>query len=108
MTSPLDRLRSTLADRETAGLRRILRPRGPDDAVLDLAGNDYLGLTHDPRVTSAAAEAARTWGGGSTGSRLVTGTTELHASLEDELAAFTRAEAALVFSSGYLANLGVL
>ncbi|HXV91776.1 MAG TPA: 8-amino-7-oxononanoate synthase, partial [Pseudonocardia sp.] len=50
----------------------------------------------------------RTWGAGSTGSRLVTGTTALHAELETELAAFCGAEAALVFSSGYAANLGVL
>ena len=56
----------------------------------------------------AAAAAAREWGGGSTGSRLVTGTTALHAELEAELADFCRAPAALVFSSGYLANVGVL
>jgi len=108
VTDPLARLRSTLADREAAGLRRTLRPRRADEPVLDLAGNDYLGLSQDPRVVAAAAEAAQMWGAGSTGSRLVTGTTELHASLERELAAFTGAEAALVFSSGYLANLGVL
>jgi 8-amino-7-oxononanoate synthase len=59
-------------------------------------------------VTEAAAEAVRTWGAGSTGSRLVTGSTALHAELEAELAAFGRAPAALVFSSGYLANVGVL
>ncbi|WP_460602890.1 8-amino-7-oxononanoate synthase [Jatrophihabitans fulvus] len=97
-----------MAAREAAGLRRVLRPRVAHDTVLDLASNDYLGLTHDPRVTAAAAEAARTWGGGSTGSRLVTGTTELHRDLEFELADFLRAPAALVFSSGYLANVGVL
>jgi 8-amino-7-oxononanoate synthase len=108
MSDPLDRLRATLAGREAAGLRRQLRPRAADDATLDLAGNDYLGLTHDPRVIAAAAQAAARWGAGSTGSRLVTGTTELHASLEAVLATFTGADAALVFSSGYLANLGVL
>jgi 8-amino-7-oxononanoate synthase len=59
-------------------------------------------------VTAAAADAARRWGAGATGSRLVTGTTELHAELEAELAAFGRAPAALAFSSGYLANVGVL
>ncbi|GAB2456996.1 8-amino-7-oxononanoate synthase [Jatrophihabitans fulvus] len=104
----LDRVRDAVAAREAAGLRRVLRPRVAHDTVLDLASNDYLGLTHDPRVTAAAAEAARTWGGGSTGSRLVTGTTELHRDLEFELADFLRAPAALVFSSGYLANVGVL
>jgi 8-amino-7-oxononanoate synthase len=108
VTDPLSRVRAALAVRETAGLRRWLRPRQASDGVLDVAGNDYLGLTRDPRVTAAAAAAARRWGAGSTGSRLVTGTTALHAELEDELAAFAHAPAALVFSSGYLANLGVL
>jgi 8-amino-7-oxononanoate synthase len=97
-----------VAAREAAGLRRVLRPRAAADGVLDLASNDYLGLSADPRVSEAAAEAARRWGAGSTGSRLVTGSTELHAELEAELAAFGRAPAALVFSSGYLANVGVL
>jgi len=104
----LDRVRRAVAAREQAGLRRVLRPRPSEEQVLDLAGNDYLGLTRDPRVIEAAAHAARTWGAGSTGSRLVTGSTELHAELEAELAAFTRGPAALVFSSGYLANLGTL
>ena len=108
MTDPVDRVRAVLAAREAAGLRRILRPRPLLDDALDPAGNDYLGLARDPRVTAAAAEAARQWGAGSTGSRLVTGTTALHASLEEELAAFGQAQAALVFSSGYLANLGIL
>jgi 8-amino-7-oxononanoate synthase len=89
-------------------MRRALRPRPADEGVLDLASNDYLGLARDPRVTAAAAAAARRWGGGSTGSRLVTGTTELHADLERELADFVGVPAGLVFSSGYLANLGVL
>jgi 8-amino-7-oxononanoate synthase len=109
VTDPLDRLRERLAAREAAGLRRVLRPRAAsEDGILDLAGNDYLGLSRDPRVAAAAADAAREWGAGATGSRLVTGTTELHATLEAELARFCVAPAALVFSSGYLANLGVL
>lgn len=86
----------------------MLRPRAATDGILELAGNDYLGLSGDPRVTAAAGEAARIWGAGSTGSRLVTGTTELHTTLERELAAFLGAPSALVFSSGYLANVGVL
>ncbi|MER5886531.1 8-amino-7-oxononanoate synthase [Streptomyces sp. NPDC001941] len=94
--------------RARAGLERTLRPRPADAVLLDLASNDYLGLTRHPAVTRGAAEAARTWGGGATGSRLVTGTTELHAELERELAEFCGFEAALVFSSGYAANLAVL
>jgi 8-amino-7-oxononanoate synthase len=108
VSDALDRVVALVAAREAAGLRRGLRPRASDDGILDLAGNDYLGLSRDPRVVTAAADAAAEWGAGSTGSRLVTGTTRLHATLETELAAFGRAPAALVFSSGYLANLGVL
>jgi 8-amino-7-oxononanoate synthase len=94
--------------REDAGLRRRLRPRASDDPLLDLASNDYLGLARHPAVVAAAAEAAHVWGAGSTGSRLVTGSTQLHAELEEALAGFAGTEAALVFSSGYLANLGVV
>ncbi|MCL7426456.1 8-amino-7-oxononanoate synthase [Streptomyces sp. YS415] len=94
--------------RRRAGLVRTLRPRPADSPLLDLAGNDYLGLAHHPEVTEAAARAARTWGGGATGSRLVTGTTELHGELERELADFCGFEAALVFSSGYAANLAAV
>jgi 8-amino-7-oxononanoate synthase len=108
MSDGLDRVREALAARETAGLRRVLRPRAAETDILDLASNDYLGLARDPRVVAAAAAAAQEWGAGATGSRLVTGTTELHAALEAELAEFCRAPAALVFSSGYLANVGVL
>jgi len=106
---PLSRLRSAAAAREAAGLRRVLRPRaaGPD-GVVDLASNDYLGLAADPLIAEAAAAAARQWGAGATGSRLVTGTTELHTRLEQDLAAFCGAQAALVFSSGYLANLAAV
>ncbi|MYZ12533.1 MULTISPECIES: 8-amino-7-oxononanoate synthase, partial [unclassified Streptomyces] len=95
--------------RAEAGLVRTLRPRSADpEGLLDLAGNDYLGLTRHPEVVEGAAVAARRWGGGATGSRLVTGSTELHAELERELAAFCGFEAALVFSSGYAANLAAV
>jgi 8-amino-7-oxononanoate synthase len=108
MSDGLDRVREAIRTRETAGLRRVLRPRSSASDVVDLASNDYLGLSGEPRVTAAAAAAALEWGAGSTGSRLVTGTTELHRELEDDLADFCRAPSALVFSSGYLANVGVL
>lgn len=96
------------AARREQGLRRTLRPRAADDPVIDLASNDYLGLSRDRRVIDAAVAATRTWGAGATGSRLVTGSTELHAELEAELAAFCGAPSALVFSSGYTANLGAV
>jgi 8-amino-7-oxononanoate synthase len=108
-TAALAALRAAAGLRREAGLGRSLRPRPPGgDGQLDLASNDYLGLAADPRLAEAAAAAARDWGPGSTGSRLVTGTTELHTRLEDELASFTGADRALVFSSGYLANLAVV
>ncbi|MEU5424766.1 8-amino-7-oxononanoate synthase [Streptomyces olivoreticuli] len=94
--------------RLAAGLVRDLRPRPADSPLVDLAGNDYLGLTRHPEVTRAAADAALRWGAGSTGSRLVTGSTALHARLEEELADFCGFEAALVFSSGYAANLAAV
>lgn len=94
--------------RRRAGLVRTLRPRPADSPLLDLASNDYLGLARHPEVKEAAAHAARTWGGGATGSRLVTGTTELHTRFERELAEFCGAQAALVFSSGYAANLAAV
>jgi 8-amino-7-oxononanoate synthase len=94
--------------RAAAGLHRQLRPRSADSMVLDLASNDYLGLCRDPRLAQAAAAAADRWGAGASGSRLVTGSTTLHAELEDELAGLVGAPAGLVFSSGYLANLAAV
>ena len=107
MTSYDGWLASTARRRRRDGLERALQPRAPR-ALLDLAGNDYLGLARDPRVVAGAVEATQTWGAGATGSRLVSGTTELHAGFEAELSEFADVQAALVFSSGYAANLGVL
>ena len=96
-------------ERVDAGLRRTLTPRRDNvTGELDLAGNDYLALSRHPDVVAAGVDALRTWGAGSTGSRLVTGSTQLHHELERALAAHTGTEAALVFSSGYAANLGVV
>ncbi len=94
--------------RRADGLRRTLATRQPKDAALDLAGNDYLGLSRHPIVVAAAAEAVRIWGVGATGSRLVSGSTAVHAELEEELRAFLGHEKALVFASGYAANLGAV
>jgi 8-amino-7-oxononanoate synthase len=105
---PLGWLDARADERVAAGLRRRLRPRAADATLLDLAGNDYLGLTRHPDVVQAAVDAVRTWGAGSTGSRLVTGSTTLHAELESALAGHLGTEAALVFSSGYLANLAAV
>jgi 8-amino-7-oxononanoate synthase len=105
---PVAQLRVRADERRAQGLRRTLMPRPPHSDVLDLASNDYLGLTHDPRVVAGAVKAATTWGGGATGSRLVTGSTQAHHTLENDLAAFVGAEAGVVLSSGYLANLAAV
>lgn len=107
-TAAFDWIDGSLDSRIEAGLLRRLHPRPAESGMLDLAGNDYLGLSRDKRVTGAAAAAALRWGAGSTGSRLVTGSTELHADLEHALAAHCGFEAALVFSSGFTANLGAV
>lgn len=70
--------------------------------------NDYLGLSHHPRLIHAAAQALQQWGVGARASRLLAGSTALHRQLEERLASFFHAEAAATFPSGYLANLGVL
>ena len=102
-------LADAAADRRRRGLSRSLMARGPGPGrLLDLAGNDYLALARHPAVVEAAVEAVRAYGAGATGSRLVTGTTELHLQLEQALADFVGAEASLVFSSGYAANLGAV
>jgi 8-amino-7-oxononanoate synthase len=103
-----DWLAEQAAAREEAGLTRRLHPRSADDRIIDLAGNDYLGLARDPAVRQAAADAALTWGGGAGASRLVTGTLDLHAELEHELADYLGQPSALVLSSGYAANLAVV
>jgi 8-amino-7-oxononanoate synthase len=94
--------------RERAGLSRRLRYRSGADQLIDLAGNDYLGLSRHPEVISAAGAALVEYGLGATGSRLVRGTTDLHGRLESELAAWIGTAEALVYSSGYLANLGAV
>ncbi|MBU3750749.1 MAG: 8-amino-7-oxononanoate synthase, partial [Mycobacterium sp.] len=106
--SPLSWLDGAEQQRRQAGLHRTLHPRPPAPTPVDLASNDYLGLSRHPAVVEAGVQALRTWGAGSTGSRLVTGNTELHEDLEGALAGFLGASAALVFSSGYTANLAAL
>src|SRR5271165_335891 len=106
--SPLAWLDDVERQRRRTGLRRSLRTRSPVGAEVDLASNDYLGLSQHPAVIDGGVQALRTWGAGSTGSRLVTGNTELHEEFESALAAFVGAEAGLVFSSGYTANLAAV
>ena len=106
-----------LEDLRAAGLHRRLRlvdgPQGPrvtlDGAeVLLLCSNNYLGLADHPRVRQAAADAAERYGAGAGASRLISGSMSVHRRLEERLAAFAGHEAALLFGSGYLANLGTI
>ncbi|OBG64559.1 8-amino-7-oxononanoate synthase [Mycobacterium sp. E735] len=106
--SPLAWLEEVEKQRREAGLRRSLRPRPAVATELDLASNDYLGLSQHPDVIEGGVAALRMWGAGATGSRLVTGDTDLHQQFESELAEYVGASAALLFSSGYAANLGAV
>ena len=76
--------------------------------LINFASNDYLGLAGDERLIAAAIQATKEFGTGSTGSRLLTGHREIHQELELEIAQLKQTEATLVFSSGYLANIGVI
>ncbi|ACK64173.1 8-amino-7-oxononanoate synthase [Rippkaea orientalis PCC 8801] len=78
------------------------------NTFINFASNDYLGLAGDPRLIKAAVEATQQFGTGSTGSRLLSGHRELHQELETAIASLKQTEEALVFSSGYLANLGTI
>ncbi|MDA1358050.1 aminotransferase class I/II-fold pyridoxal phosphate-dependent enzyme [Glycomyces luteolus] len=91
--------------RAKAGLTRTVRTR--TDAI-DLAGNDYLGLSRHPAVLAAAAAALTEHGLGASGSRLVRGTTEIHEAFETDFARHTGTETAVLYSSGYMANLGAV
>ncbi|MDQ1518445.1 MAG: 8-amino-7-oxononanoate synthase, partial [Actinomycetota bacterium] len=114
---PLGFCAEEVARLEAAGLGRRVRAlesASEPEVVLDgrrvlcLASNNYLGLAAHPEVVEAAAGAARLYGAGSGSARLVTGGLTIHDELEARLAAFKGTEAALLFSSGYLANLGTV
>jgi 8-amino-7-oxononanoate synthase len=94
--------------REEAGLTRRLFASDAAGPMIDLAGNDYLGLSRHPRVVAGAVAAAQQYGAGAGASRLVTGTLTIHEDLERALAAFTGFPQALAFSTGYHANLAAV
>ena len=101
-------LAAQAAQREERGLTRRLAESDRGEPLLDLAGNDYLGLARDPCVVAGAVAAAHAYGAGASASRLVSGTLSIHTELEQTMAAFTGFASALVFSSGYHANLSVV
>ena len=101
-----DGIKRELDDIKASDLWRTMRV--VPQSLENFSSNDYLGLANDNRVKSAAAEAARLYGAGTGASRLVTGTQPPHESLERHLAAFKGADAAIVFSTGYMANVGAI
>ncbi|WCO67552.1 8-amino-7-oxononanoate synthase [Iamia majanohamensis] len=109
----LDRVRAegrwrTVRRLDALGPAGHLDGDGADRAVTSFASNDYLGLSAHPAVLAAAHEALDRWGAGATASRLVVGSRPPHHALEEDLAAWKGTDAALVFPTGYMANLGVL
>jgi len=112
-----DALQGQLEALRSAGLERHQRtlqaPCGPLARVdgrqlISFCSNDYLGLANDPALIAAACAGAQAWGVGSGASHLVSGHLEPHRALETRLAAFTGFARALLFSTGYLANLGIV
>jgi 8-amino-7-oxononanoate synthase len=106
-----------LAELDARALRRSLVETAREDGIWATRGerrlmsfscNDYLNLSHHPKVKAAAAEAAARWGAGAGASRLVTGNHPLYGALEQRLARLKGTEAACVFGSGYLANAGIV
>ena len=108
MTAFDDWLEARARARQEAGLTRRLFASDAGGPMIDLAGNDYLGLARHPRVVAGAVAAAERYGAGAGASRLVTGTLTVHDELEQALASFTGFPAALAFSTGYHANLAVV
>jgi len=114
---PLAFIEAELEDLRAKHLYRPLRVMSSEQGpvatvdgreVISLSSNDYLGLTHHPRLKAAAVEAVREYGAGSGAVRTIAGTMTLHEALEAELAAFKGTEAVLTFQSGFTANTGVI
>lgn len=98
-------LRRTLVETDRAAFPVVIRQ---GRRLISFSCNDYLGFSTEPRVKTAAVAAVERWGVGAGASRLVTGNHPLHGELEGRLAAMKSSEAACLFGSGYLANIGVL
>lgn len=113
----MEKIRIFLKEKKDEGLLRKLRPassrrggkiRFGKKEYIDLSSNDYLGLSSHPKLIEAAREALETYGAGSPASRLLSGDLDICHRLEEAVAKFKGKEAALVFNSGYQANVGIL
>ncbi|RUO36531.1 aminotransferase class I/II-fold pyridoxal phosphate-dependent enzyme [Aliidiomarina sanyensis] len=102
------RMQQVLVQADAVHLRRTLRPRAAAHMQRTFASNDYLGLRHDPRVIEAFQRGLQQYGSGSGASPLVTGYSDAHQVLAEELADWLGVDRVLLFSSGYAANQGVL
>jgi len=113
----MGRIDSFLKDRQKKDLLRSLRPATGrsdgriffnDRGLVDFSSNDYLGLSNHPRLKAASHKALEDFGTGSSASRLLSGSLDIHHELEKRIASFKGKEAALVFNSGYQANTGII
>ena len=113
----MDRIAHQLLQRQAQSLLRTLRParshahgrwHGPERSLVDLSSNDYLSLANHPALKQAAIKAIEELGTGAGGSRLLSGDLALHHQLESRVAQFKGKPEALVFNSGYQANVGYL
>lgn len=101
-------LDASLAQRDAEDLRRSLSPRSVESGLIDLSNNDYLRLSQHPDVIAAGQAALAKWGASASASPLISGYTEEHAALEQELAEWAGFTHGLVWNSGYAANQAVL
>src|SRR4051794_10482479 len=117
MSNPLQYLHTQLEEWRSQGVYQRLRVLQSESAaestvdgkpVINLASNNYLGLTTHPKLREAAIEAVRKYGAGSGAVRTVSGTMSLHMQLEERIAAFKNVEACVVFQSGFAANAGTV
>jgi len=113
----MEGIKEFLHDRTGKGLLRILRPASyrksgkiciGDREYIDFSSNDYLGLSRHPKLIEAAKDALTKYGAGSSASRLLSGDLDIHHELEDSIARLKSKESALVFNSGYQANIGII
>lgn len=108
LTSLWSELESDLERLKSRHLFRALQEFSHQSKAVDFSSNDYLNLSQHPKVIQSALLATKRWGTGSGASRSLSGNLKIHAELEKKIALFKKEEAATIFSSGYLANLGVL